>query len=139
MSPKGSEAKQRPNKEEQPKEVHIEYQKEKYYRVRFQAKSHPNDTDDVMLAVNGETLLIGREKEVVVPQRFLECADHAVHQHFRQLPNKPRKVMGTIKTYPYDRLGEATEMEYFKQKDEGTALTRDAIRKHGFGLEPEDN
>ena len=112
--------------------------KEKYFKVRFQAKSHPNDSRDVMLAVNGETLLINRESEVIVPQRFLECADHAVYPHFRQMPNQPRKIVGKIKVYPYDRLSESTEAEYFKQKKEGTEQTKDAIRKHGFDLMPEE-
>jgi hypothetical protein len=105
---------------------------ERYFKVRFQAKSNVNDTEDVMLAVNGETLVIRRESEVIVPERFLLCADNAVYQHFRQLPGKPRKVVGQIKMYPYDKLGEASEKEYLKQKSDGTRATRDAIRKYGF-------
>lgn len=111
--------------------------KSDYYWVRFQAKSSKEETDDVQLSVNGETLIFRREDEVVVPQRFLECADHATHDQFRQLPGKPRKVVAKIKTYPYERLRPATEAEFKEILKSGTRKTRDLIAKHGQDLDPE--
>jgi len=118
--------------EQQPKETYIE----KYFKVKFHARSSPTDTESVQLAVNGETLLIKRESEVILPQRFLLAADHATREVFRQLPNKPRKVVGSVKTYPYERIVEATQKEYEDQKQTGTRETLDDIKK--FGFNPED-
>jgi hypothetical protein len=112
-------------------------QPEKFWRVRFQSKASPNDPEDVMLSVNGETLIIAREKEVIIPDRYRECADHATYPHFRQLPNQPRKIVGRIKKYPYDILGEATEAEYLQAKATGTRKTKAIVAKHGHDVDPE--
>lgn len=112
--------------------------KEKYWWVRFNAKSNPNDTDDVQLMVNGETLVIRREVEVVVPDRFLECADHGTYPVFIQTPNKPRKVVGKIQFYPYTRLKEATEEEFLRHKAEGTRQMLTDIQRFGFDHVPDE-
>lgn len=109
-----------------------------YFQVRFQAKAQPNDTEDVQLMVNGETLIIAREKKVVVPGRFLECADHAVYNHYRSEPGHAHKIVARIKTYPYERIREATEAEYLKAKTEGTRTVKQNIKKHGFDVKPDD-
>ena len=109
-----------------------------YWRVKFNAKTTPNDSDDVQLMVNGETLIIQREKEVILPGRFLENADHATYSHFRQVPHQPRKVVGTIKTYPYERIGKAAKKDFDLQRIEGTRKTRQAIKRYGYNVSPED-
>ena len=109
-----------------------------YWRVKFNAKTTPNDSDDVQLIVNGETLIMQREKEVILPGRFLEDADHATYLHFRQVPHQPRKKVGTIKTYPYERIGKATKKEYDLQRTEGTKKTRQNIKRYGYDVDPED-
>jgi len=110
----------------------------KYYRVMFLDKSSPNDTDDVELSVNAETLVIQRSIEVIIPERFKVCADNATYQQFKQVPGKPRKLRGTIKVYPYQLLGEATEAEFIAMKRKGDKQTKDHIAKYGYGGEPED-
>lgn len=110
---------------------------EKFHRVRFQAKASPNDPEDVQLSVNGETLVISREKEVIIPDRFKECADHATFPIFRQMPNLPRKITGRIRLFPYDLLGQATEGEYLAEKADGTRKTKDIIKKYGSDVEPD--
>lgn len=97
---------------------------EKYFRVRFHAKSHPNDPDDVVLSVNGETLVFQRQKPVVIPERFVVCAENARAPQFRQLPNMPRKLVGEVITFPFDKLGEASEAEYLAMKSEGTQAAK---------------
>jgi len=109
---------------------------ERYYKVSFHAKASPNDPEDVQLSVNGDTLVIARERPVVIPERFRECADHATYPQFRQLPGETRKIVGRIRVFPYDLLGEATEQEYRKQKDEGTKKTREIIARHGHDVDP---
>lgn len=110
---------------------------EKCWRVIFNAKSSPNDTEDVILSVNGESLVCRREVETIIPDRYKECADHATYVTFRQLPDKPRKIMGRIKKYPYQVVTEATWAEYEKMKAEGTKSTKEAIQKHGYDYDPD--
>lgn len=109
-----------------------ELQTEKYYRLSFQPKTHPNDTRDVELMVNGETLIIEREKEVVIPERFKVCADNAVYRTFSQAPGEDRKVTGTVRIYPYNLIGPGTREEYMKQRAEGTKASKQRLREMGM-------
>ena len=111
---------------------------EKYFRVRFHAKSNANDPDDVELIVNGENLQMRREKEVIIPARFRECADHAEYTQSRQVPGHNRKVVAKIRIFNYDFLGEATEKEFKDQVREGNKLTKENIAKYGPNAAPED-
>ncbi|OGV36143.1 MAG: hypothetical protein A2020_12120 [Lentisphaerae bacterium GWF2_45_14] len=113
-------------------EVVEKKRKEKFYRVQFQAKSHPNDEDMVTLSVNGEMLVIQREHEVVVPERFLEVANHAIAPQYRQLPGVTRKVVGKIQTFPYTILGEATESEFVRLRNEGNKATKKLIAENNL-------
>jgi len=99
----------------------------KYYRVTFNHKSRPNDEDDVTLIVNGETLVIKRGVEVIIPERYKECADHATYPVFRQRPNESRKQIGTVMVFPYSLMGDATEKEYLIQLEKGNKQTKEAI------------
>ena len=105
--------------------------KEKYYRMKFHAKSNPNDPDDVVLSVNGEINVIERQKEVVLPERFKVCAENARSPQFRQMPNQTRKIVGEVITFPFDLLGEGTEEQYLNMRREGTKATREANAKDG--------
>jgi len=111
---------------------------EKYYRVRFHAKGHANDPDDVMLSVNGEVLIMRREREVIIPERFKECADHAVFPQFRQVPGKQRKLVAHIRIYNYDTLSDATEKDFKNQVRDGNKITKQNIVKYGPDVDPED-
>ena len=89
--------------------------KEKFYRVKFQSKSQPNDQTDVTLSVNGDPLTIQREKVVIIAERYKECAEHATYPTFRQVPNEARKETGNVRIFPFDVLGAATEAEFRAQ------------------------
>lgn len=110
---------------------------EKFYRVRFNAKSNANDTENVELSVNGEQRVIAREMEVILPERFLEVARHATYPIFKQVPGKTRKTIGNVQTFPFTVLGEATEEEYRKMLKDGTEATKEHIRKYGMEQEQE--
>lgn len=110
---------------------------ETYKRVIFSAKATVNDTENVILSVNGETLTIQRERPVVLPMRFLECADHATYEMFKQVPGQPRKVTHRIKTYPYSILGDALAEEYFDMKKRGTEKQRSDVARYGRDVTPE--
>lgn len=101
---------------------------EEYHWVRFHDKTNEQDPDDVVLGVNGEVLLIQRNEWVILPHRFLVCAENAVHPHFKQLPGHPRKQVGTIRTWPHDTKAEpATREQFLEMKRLGTAANRKAI------------
>jgi hypothetical protein len=111
---------------------------EQYYVVKFAQRSSEQDPEDVQLFVNGEVLIMQREKEIIVPQRFLECADHATHDQFRSVPGRSHKSVAKIKTYPYERIRLSTEKEYLKQHAEGTRTVKMNIKKYGFDATPDD-
>ena len=107
-----------------PKVITVE---EKFYRVIFNHKSGPNDEEDVTLVVNGEPLLIKRGAEVIIPERYKECADHATYPQFTQRPNESRKQIGEIMVFPYSTRGEATKQEYLAQLADGNRRTQIAM------------
>lgn len=112
-----------------PKEVH---RSDKFFRVIFQAKTNPNDLDKPELGCNGAVLIVEREKEVILPGSYLEVADHAVHNQYEQKPGHDRKIVGKVRTYMYQVLGEATKAEFEAYKKTGNAI-RDkeiAAREH---------
>ena len=102
---------------------------EKYYRVKFHAKSSPTDSDDVQLAVNGEPIVIERGKEVIIRERFKICADNACFPIFSQSPGHNRKITGEMHVFPYDLISESTEDEYRKMLRDGTRATKEAMKK----------
>lgn len=110
---------------------------EKYWKVMFSDKGSTNDPDDVQLSVNGETLVIQRSTEVVIPDRFKVAADNATYPQFKQVPGKPRKLRGTIKIFPYQLMGEASAKDFLKMKKLGDKQTKEIIAKFGFDGVPD--
>ncbi len=107
-----------------------------YWRVKFQAKASPNDTPDVVLVVNGDTLICKREVETIIPDRYKECADNGTYQQWEQKPGETRKVIARIKIYNYDLIGPASEKEYFDFLNKGTKHTKEIIEKFGHDYVP---
>lgn len=100
----------------------------KYKVVKFHPKSQENHPDEVVLSVNGETLQIQRDVEVVLPESFLEAADHATYDK-HMVGSSSRKVTGRIKLYPYDTLRDATEKEFKAQRSEGARKQAEARQR----------
>lgn len=103
--------------------------KEGFWEVIFSAKGNPHDPDDVILTVNGECLQIQRNVPVILPGRYLECADHGTYPVFKQLPNEPRKIVSHVKFFPYTVLRIVTKADYDKMKREGDRLTKEQREK----------
>lgn len=99
---------------------------EKYFEVVFAEKSNENDTIDVQLCVNGEALTIQRGRPVVVPQRYLEAADHTKSEVISQEPGKDRKTVAWVQTFTYTKLREATKEEFYRLKKHGDQQTKEA-------------
>jgi len=98
---------------------------EGFWEVIFSAKSNPNDQNDVTLTVNGECLSIIRNKPVILPGRFLECADHGEFPTYKQEPGQPRKITSHVKFFPYTTMRQATKAEYIKMRADGDRITRE--------------
>lgn len=109
---------------------------ETYWRVRFQERQSENEEESVKLACNGETLILRRNTEVIIPGRFREIADHAKKQRWVYVPGHNRKIESPIAVYPYQLIGQATEAEYFESLNRGTELTKEMIERHGFDYDP---
>ena len=103
---------------------------ERFHKVMFVERMSENETRDVQLMVNGEVLLIERGKEVIVPERFLECAQHTKQPRYKQMPNQPRKVVGYIQTYAYHILEkDVGEAAYKKMKNKGDKIQKEVLDK----------
>ncbi len=105
---------------------------EEYWRVKFQERSNPNDTELVELTVNCETLQIQRNVEVTIPQRYREAADHATYPKFVQLPDQIRKTVGAIQIYPYTTIGPGKAEDFFRARSTGTKKILDRIASEGL-------
>ena len=115
---------------ENKKPVWVKGYKERFHKVMFVERMSENETRDVQLMVNGEVLLIERGKEVVVPERFLECAQHTKQPRYKQMPNEPRKVIGYIQTYAYHILEkDVGEAAYKKMKAKGDKATKERLAR----------
>ena len=121
-----------PKGEAQTGPVSVVVPKEGYTKVRFHVKSRPDDDENVVLAVNGDVLVIQRNQQVIIPDRYLDCARNAKYPQFKQMPNQPRKIIGEILVYPFDILGTATEEEFNALKAEGNRISRDTLSRAAF-------
>lgn len=97
-----------------------------FARVRFHNKANENDPTDVVLPVQGDSLVVKRNVVTIIPNAYREAADHATFEKFEVKPGNQRKVIATIQKYPYDFLGAATEQEYLLAKSQGTKAQADA-------------
>lgn len=111
---------------------------EKYFWATFQQRMSQMEQIDVELSVNGETLTFQRGKKTIVPQKFLECADHTTYVKFIQIPGQARKRGDTVCTFPYTRHEETTEKEFKNLKAAGDKRTKELIRKYGHDFNPDD-
>jgi hypothetical protein len=100
-----------------------------YKRVKFHTKSDKHQPNDVILSLNGLTLLIQRDREIVLPDYFLRVADEATYDQFKP-GSGSRQIIAKVRLYPYDILGPATKEEYESARADGAkkyaeARTRD--------------
>jgi len=127
---------EREEKREEEEAAKTKAAKDTYKRVRFLGAHNPdNETARVELMCNGKCLVIEREKEVIVPQRFLNVADEAARVQIQPLAN-PRigetpYVVGKdpVKTYPYQVIGDATEAEYLKMLEKGNKAQEEEFER----------
>jgi len=102
---------------------------EGYWELQFAPKTSKNDTVDVILHWEGQTLVMQRMEPIVLPGFYIEAADHTTKAHYVQNPEQGRKKIGDIQQYPYTILREATREEYLAQKQSGDKIMRESRAK----------
>jgi hypothetical protein len=109
--------------------------KMKYFKVTFQAKTNPNDENDVPLSLNGTTILSKRDVEVILPASYLEVADHTVRSQYEQKPGHDRKIVSVIKKFVYHKGKEVTKEDFEAFKKSGNAIRDKELeaREHAAG------
>lgn len=104
---------------------------ESFCKVVFQARTSNSQPLDVTISLNGTTLVVQREKPVVVPKSFLEVADQAVITGMRWEVNGEESslVPTKIRKFPYSVIDpNATELEYLEMRNRGTTETRNRLK-----------
>jgi hypothetical protein len=101
---------------------------ERYFKVRFHDKRHSTEQDSVELVVNGESLVVQRGIQVCIPERYVECAEHAQYPQFSQKPGEDRKCVGYLRVFPFDILGDGTREEFLALKRDGTKQLLDDMK-----------
>jgi hypothetical protein len=109
----------------------------KFLRGMWANKADPNDTDAVRLSVNGEPITWQRGVPCIVPDCYLEVAQHATFNKYSVKPGEGRKVTARITRYPFipDAVHPtATYEEFRKEFIEGTRLTKEAVAAFGLNI-----
>jgi hypothetical protein len=108
---------------------------ERYWKVRFQQRSSQVEPEQVNISVQGDVLICPRERDTIMPESFLEAADHTQHQKSYPVPGRNRKRVVNVQTFPYQRLQEVEEEDFFKMRTEGTKKTKKDLLVYGPDLE----
>lgn len=111
----------------------------KFHRVIFNGRSDPNEVPYVPLSVNGLQIHLTREKEVILPDNFLEAADNASYDNLVAgvtKDNRPTVIKdGIILRFPYrvvkdDSREEPTELDFFNMLNEGNEITDAVLQRN---------
>lgn len=102
-----------------------------FKHVTFNPRQNTNEPDDVVLGVNGHSLVIKRGVRTILPDAYLEAADHSEIKSFRQVGRDMRKEVVMISQYPYTVHGDATRDEYMNSLRAGTLATKKKLERDG--------
>ena len=104
----------------------------KYFKVRFHERQTPTEPVNVVLGINGEILVVKRGELVILPEEFVELARSCVLRCYFPVPEGQKTVRKkmTMPRCSFDLLGESTEAEYLKMKEEGTKKTIQDLNKN---------
>lgn len=96
-----------------------------YWWGQFQPKSNENEQNYVAIGVNGDVIQCKRGVEIILPSSYVEVADNATYNVYRQEPGEDRKVVGRVKRFPFLKSRQGTEKEFREFIRKGNAM-RDA-------------
>lgn len=102
-----------------------------FKHVTFNPRQNTNEPEDVVLGVNGHSLVIKRGVRTILPDAYLEAADHSEIKSFRQVGRDMRKEVVMISQYPYTVHGDATRDEYMASLRAGTLATKKKLERDG--------
>lgn len=100
---------------------------EKYFKVRFHERTSESESENITLGVNGNILVIRRGVPVVIPESFVKTARRAVIRYRYTDTKSGKPVSRKLARCSFDILGESSEAEFLKMKEEGTRKTMKAL------------
>ena len=100
---------------------------EKYFKVRFHERTSESESENITLGVNGNILVIRRGVPVVIPESFVKTARRAVIRYRYTDTKSGKPVSRKLARCSFDILGESSETEFLKMKEEGTRKTMKAL------------
>lgn len=103
--------------------------KKRYWYVRFHERSDDSQPEDIILTVNGETLVVRRGVTTILPEAYVEVADNATIMSMKYDPITNKTVPRVVKKLPFYREREATREEYLAMKAEGTQKTKEELKR----------
>lgn len=106
---------------------------ERYFMVKIHSPQTENEEEVAQVGCNGEILLIKRGEEVPLPERYIEVLEHGVRDHYKFEPGRPRKLVGKIVTYPFERGKEVTREFFQEWRRRGTEQNTEHWNKQGLG------
>jgi len=108
-------------------------QNERFFMVKLQPPANDNEERVAQIGVNGDILLVLRGEEVPLPQSYIEVLEHGEHDHYKFEPGKPRKSVGKIRTYPFEKGREVTREFYIEWRRKGTEQNTAHWQQRGLG------
>ncbi len=99
---------------------------ETYWWVLLSGARGPSDDRACYVSVNGQALLIQREKRVPLPGRYVRALNDARIPQFSNERGRLNSIIGYSLQYPFTVLGKATVAEFMRWREEGTAINREA-------------
>ena len=87
--------------------------KEKVKIVRFSGKTDPDDNDDIFLAINGHSLVLKRNVEIPLPERFIKLAEDATIKTYEFSEEGDISKTNHLQRFPFSVLRDSTWKEFF--------------------------
>ena len=104
--------------------------KQRYFFIKISERIGTNEPRKVPIVIPPFLdIAVKRGVKTVLPEMAIEVLDHAVREDWQPSPD-PRQPMvsgGTLRTYNYEKLGEATEADFRNELAGGNALTNTFI------------
>ncbi len=99
---------------------------ETYWWVMISGARGASDDRNCFIGVNGQSLLVQREKRVPLPGRYVRALNDARIPQFNNETGKLNTIVGWSLQYPFTVLGRALCADFIRWRAEGTAINREA-------------
>lgn len=99
---------------------------ETYWWVMISGARGPSDDRAAYVSVNGQPLMVQREKRVPLPGRYVKALNDARIPQFSNERGRLNSIVGYSLQYPFTVIGKATQAEFLRWRAEGTTINREA-------------